>query len=123
MHVVGFSFVLKNALRAQSSYPKLKVNQFLRFPRYSYIKKPQKSYGVFLGWLDGIPGSQTFFRTISGRRLFKLRTFFEKNGFNVMGVVINNDEGLRLFSEAGIKDIVTDRISEAVSYFKSNTQG
>lgn len=121
IHVVGFSFVIKNALRAQSYYPKLKVDQFLRFPRYSYIKKPQKSYGVFLGWLDGIPGSQTFFRAISGRRLYKLKTFFEKNGFNVMGGVINNDKGLRLFSEAGINDIVTDRISEAVDYFKFKT--
>ncbi len=119
VHIVGFTFILKNALRAQSYYPKLKVDQFLRFPRYSYIRKPNKSHGVFLGWLDAIPGSQTFFRTVSGRKLNNLKEFFENNGFKVMGGVINNDKGFKLFSSAGIEDIVTDKIAEAVNYFKS----
>ncbi|MBI2028674.1 MAG: hypothetical protein HYT07_03650 [Candidatus Levybacteria bacterium] len=121
IHVVGFSFILKNSLSAQSYYPKLRVDQFLRFPRYSFIKRPPKSYGIFLGWLDSIPGSQTFFRALVARgRLLKLKARFEKNGFNVMAGVINNDAGLRLFNQAGIKDIVTDRISETINYFKLN---
>lgn len=119
VHITGFSFFVKNALRAQSQYPKLQVGQFLHLPAYSYIRRPKKSYCVFLGWLDGIPGSQTFFRTlISPKRLIGLKNFLEKNGFNVMGGIINNDSGLRLFKQAGINDIVTDRISETVAYFK-----
>lgn len=119
VHVTGFSFFVKNALRAQSQHPKLQVGQFLHLPTYSYIRRPRKSYCVFLGWLDGIPGSQTLFRTlISQERLTKLKNFFEKNGFNVMGGVINNDSGLELFRQAGITDIVTDRVSETVNYFK-----
>lgn len=122
VHVTGFSFFVKNALRAQSTHPKLQVGQFLHLPTYSYIRKPKKSYCVFLGWLDGIPGSQTLFRTmISQERLTRLKNFFERNGFNVMGGVINNESGLDLFRRAGITDIVTDRVSETVEYFKQNS--
>jgi len=119
VHITGWSFFVKNALRAQSQHPKLQVGQFLHLPTYSYIRRPKKSYCVFLGWLDGIPGSQKFFRTlISPKRLAKLRVFLERNGFNVMAGVINNDSGLDLFRQAGINDIVTDRVTETVNYFK-----
>lgn len=123
VHIMGFSFVVKNALRAQSQHPKLQVGQFLHLPAYPYIRirKPRKSYCVFLGWIDEIPGSQRFFRTlVSPSRLVKLKNFLEKNGFNVKGGVINNDSGLELFKQAGIKDIVTDRVSETVNYFKKD---
>jgi glycerophosphoryl diester phosphodiesterase len=119
VNVMGFSSVVKNALRAQSQHPKLQVGQFLNFPPYSYIKKPKKSYCVFLGWLDSLRGSQTLFRTIiSPKRLTGLKNFYERHGFKVMGGVINNKEGLDLFRQAGITDIVTDRIPETVDYFK-----
>lgn len=119
MHITGWSFLIKNALRAQSQYPKLQVGQFLHLPTYSYIRRPKKSYCVFLGWLDGLLGSQTLFRTfISPERLVKLKGFLEKQGFNVKAGVINNDSGLELFRQAGIIDIVTDRVAETVNYFK-----
>ena len=122
VHIIGWSFLVKNALRAQSQHPKLQVGQFLHLPAYSYIRKPKKSYCVFLGWLDGIPGSQRLFRTlISPTRLVKLKNFLEKNGFNVIGGVINNDSGLELFRQAGINDIVTDRVTETVKYFKQRS--
>jgi glycerophosphoryl diester phosphodiesterase len=76
---------------------------------------------VLLGWLDGIKGSQTLFRTlISPKRLTRIKKSFEKKGFNVIGGVINNEKGFHLFKQAGITDIVTDRVAEAVCYFKSN---
>jgi len=119
INITGWSFFVKNALRAQSQHPKLQVGQFLHLPAYSYIRKPKKSYCVFLGWLDGIPGSQRLFRTlISTERLAKLKGFLEKNGFNVKAGVINNDSGLDLFTQAGITDIVTDRVAETVEYFQ-----
>lgn len=122
VHITGFSFFVKNALLAQSQNPKLQVGQFLHLPSYAYIKRPKKSFCVFLGWLDGIRGSQTLFRTlISPSRLVKLKNFFEKNGFTVMGGVINNESGLDLFQQAGITDIVTDRVSETVNYFKNKS--
>lgn len=123
VHIMGFSFTVKNALRAQSQHPKLQVGQFLHLPAYPYIRirKPKKSFCVFLGWLDEIPGSQRFFRTLlPPSRLVKLKKFLEKNGFNVKGGVINNDSGLELFKQAGITDIVTDRIPETVNFFKKN---
>ena len=122
VHVTGFSLFVKNALQAQSQHSKLQVGQFLHLPAYSYIKRPMKSYCVFLGWLDGIPGSQTLFKAfLSPERLSKLKEFLEKNGFNVKGGVINNDSGLALFKEAGITDIVTDRVSETVKFFKQKS--
>lgn len=124
VHLMGFSFVMKNALLAQSKHPKLQVGQFLHLPAYPYIRirKPKKSYCVFLGWLDEIPGSQRFFRTLlSQERLIKLKKFLEKNGFHVMAGVINNDSGLELFRKAGITDIVTDRIPETVNFFNQKS--
>lgn len=120
VHITGWSFFVKNALNAQSRHPKLQVGQFLHLPpAYSYMRKPKKSYCVFLGWLDGLLGSQTLFRTfISPERLVRLKNFLEDQGFNVKAGVINNDSGLELFRQAGITDIVTDRVSETVNYFK-----
>ena len=121
VQIMGFTFFLKNALKAQSKYPKLRIGQLLRFPPYAYLKKPKKSYSVFLGWLDGLRGSQTVFRTLmSPKRLTKLKKYFEKHGFKVMGGVINNKKGLDLFKQAGITDIVTDRVPETVKYFSTN---
>jgi len=122
INITGWSFLVKNALAAQSQHPKLQVGQFLHLPAYSYIRRPKKSYCVFLGWLDGILGSQRLFRTlISPERLTKLKGFLEKNGFNVKAGVINNDFGLDLFTQAGITDIVTDRIPETVKYFQQKS--
>lgn len=123
VNIAGWSFLVRNALKAQSQHPKLQVGQFLHLPpAYPYMRKPKKSYCVFLGWLDGLPGSQRFFRTlISPKRLTKLKIFLEKQGFNVKAGVINNDSGLDLFRQAGITDIVTDRISETVNYFKNKS--
>src|SRR3989344_4186512 len=52
INITGWSFLVKHALNAQSQHPKLQVGQFLHLPPYSYIRKPKKSYCVFLGWLD-----------------------------------------------------------------------
>ncbi len=122
INITGWSFLVKNALRAQSEHPKLQVGQFLHLPTYSYIRKPKKSYCVFLGWLDGLPGSQALFKTlVSPQRLVKLKGFLEGQGFNVKAGVINNDEGLNLFRRAGINDIVTDRVAETVKYFQGKS--
>jgi glycerophosphoryl diester phosphodiesterase len=122
VHIIGFSFVVKNALKIQSRYPKLRVGQLLLVSHYSSITRRQKkSYSVLLGWLDGIKGSQAIFRTLmSSKRLAKVKKSFEKKGFRVIGGVINNEKGFKLFREAGITDIVTDRVTEAVSFFKKN---
>jgi len=122
VNIIGFSFVVKNALKIQSQYPKLRVGQLLLVSHYSALTRRQKkSYSVLLGWLDAIKGSQTIFRTlISAKRLAKIKKSFEKKGFNVIGGVINNEKGFRLFKQAGITDIVTDRVIEAVSYFSKD---
>ena len=123
INITGWSFFVKNALLAQSQHPKLQVGQFLHLPpSYPYMRKPKKSYCVFLGWLDGLPGSQRLFRTlISKDRLIRLKGFLEKQGFNVKAGVINNDSGLDLFCQAGITDIVTDRVAETVKYFEQKS--
>ncbi len=118
VHIMGFSIFIKNALRAQAKYEKLRVLPIINFPLYSYIKKPKKSYGVFVGWIDEWYGSGLLFRKlISTNRLKKLKSFYEKKGFKVMAGVINNNKGFNYFRQAGIVDIVTDNIKEAVMYF------
>lgn len=120
VHIIGFSLFIKNALAAQTQYKKLRVLPIVNFPLYSYIKKPHKSYGIFLGWIDEWYGSQLLFRKlISTNRLIKLKKFYEDKGFKVMAGVINKKQGFEYFKKAGIEDVVTDNIDEAVRYFKN----
>ena len=119
VHIMGFSIFIKNALHAQAKHEKLRVLPIINIPLYSYIRKPKKSYGVFVGWIDQWYGSGLLFRKlISTKRLTKLKNFYEGNGFKVMAGVINKKDGFEYFKKAGIEDIVTDNIKEAVNYFK-----
>ena len=119
VHIMGFSIFIKNALAAQEKYPKLKVLPIVTNPFYSYVRRPKKSYGLFLGWIDQWHGSQWLFRkSLSKKRLIRLKNFYEKRGLKVMAGVINNDSGFEYFKQAGVEDIVTDNINGAVKYFK-----
>lgn len=120
VYVIGFSFFIRTALKLQSKYPKMRVFQFLSFPKYSYIRKPPKSYGVFLGWVGGwfYPSKWLFKAFIPPQRLAKLNNYYSEHGFKVMAGVINNNKAFRVFKEAGIEDIVTDNIPDAVSFLK-----
>ena len=121
VHIIGFSLFIKNALHAQAQHKKLRVLPIINFPLYSYIKKPKKSYGLFIGWIDEWFGSQMLFRKlISTNRLTELKHFYQDKGLKVMAGVINNKTGFEYFKKAGIKDVVTDNIKEALSYFKSS---
>jgi glycerophosphoryl diester phosphodiesterase len=121
IHITGFSSTIGNLLSAQIQYPKLQAWQILSFPLISFLKLPQKSYGVLIGWLDGRRGSQMVFRTLfPPKRLAKLKRYFEKNGFQVIGGVINNKEGFELFKQSGITDIITDSVIEAVNCFRKS---
>lgn len=114
VHLIGFSFLVKSALKLQGKYPKLRVMPFVDLPILSFIKLPQKSYGVFLGWIDEWLGSQFLFRTLISENLLKrLKRLYEKNGFKVMAGVINNRDGIEYFKSAEITDIVTDKIDLA----------
>lgn len=119
VHTIGFSFFIKTALKFRNQYPKLRVIPFVNFPLYSFVKPPQKSYGVFLGWIDEWRGSQFLFqKLIPQTRLNKLVKLYQNNGFKVMAGVINNKEGLEYFRNSGIKDIVTDEIELASRILK-----
>lgn len=120
VHIIGFSHLIKNALYAQAKYEKLRVLPIINLPLYSYIKIPSKSYGVFIGWIDKWYGSEWLFRKLmSVGRLIKLKEFYEKNGFKVMAGVINSASAFNYFEQAGIVDVVTDNIHDAVGYFKT----
>ena len=119
VHIIGFSFFIKTALKFQDKYPKLRVIPFVNFPPYSFVKPPKKSYGVFLGWIDSWRGSQFLFqKLIPQGRLNKLAKLYQNNGFKVMAGVINNSEGLKYFKNSGITDIVTDEIKLASKILK-----
>ena len=122
VYVIGFSIFIRTALKLQLKYPKMRVLQFINFPKYSYIKKPKKSYGVFLGWLGGwlYPSKWLFKAFVPPQRLAKLNKYYSKHGFEVMAGVINSDKAFQAFRKAGITDIVTDNVSDAVSLLKSN---
>lgn len=111
VHLIGFSIFIKTALKFQKQYPKLRVVPFVNFPLFSFVKLPEKSYGVFLGWIDSWRGSQFLFqKLIPQERLGKLVKLYRNNGFKVMAGVINNERGLKYFKNSGITDIVTDEI-------------
>ncbi len=119
VHIIGFSVMIKTALKMQNKYPKLRAMPFVNIPLLSFIRPPKKSYGVFLGWIEEWPFSQPVFRTLlSPERLKNLVQLYRKNGFKVMAGVINNEKGLKYFKNSGITDIVTDEISLAVKILK-----
>lgn len=118
VHIIGFSFLIRSALKAQLEYPKLRVMRFINVPLYSPIKKPVRSYGVFLGWLDSIGGSRRFFRLLnSSKHLVNVKRYYEKHNMKVMAGVINDTDGFRLFKKVGVSAVVTDNLKEATHYF------
>lgn len=119
VHIIGFSTSIGTALRAQNKYPKLKVMPLINFPPFAYIKKPKKSYGVFVGWINEWPGTEFLFRIVlPPKRLDNLRKFYEKNGFKVMAGVANTKSSFEYFKKANIEGITTDNVPDAVKYFK-----
>ncbi|MBI2050227.1 MAG: glycerophosphodiester phosphodiesterase [Parcubacteria group bacterium] len=119
VHLIGFAYNLKTAIRAQADFPKLKVDQILSLPAWSYVRKPRPSHAVYIGWLDGIPGSEPLFRRmVPLRRLAALKERFQNQGFKVYGGVLNREDGIRYFQNAGISDIFTDEVVTAVQCLK-----
>jgi len=119
VHLIGFSIMINSALKLQNKYPRLRVMPFITIPVFSFVKMPSKSYGLFLGWIDEWYGSRFVFRNLLKPSLLsKLRRRYEKNGFKVMAGVINRKEDLFYFKDAGIKDIVTDKIALAKRIFR-----
>lgn len=114
VHVIGFSVIIKTALKMQAKYPKLRVIPFLSLPILTFVRPPKMTYGVFLGWIEEWPWSRfAFQKMISPQRLKKLKNRYDAKGFKVMAGVINNKEGIEYFKNAGITDVVTDEIELA----------
>lgn len=111
VHVIGFANNLKTAVRSQPRFPKLKVDQILMLPSWSYVRMPSPSHAVYIGWLDGARGSELLFKSlIPQERLIRLKERFESRGFKVYGGVANREDGIRYFQSAGISDIFTDDV-------------
>lgn len=119
VELIGFSNCVKTALAAQSSYPNLLVGQIVKYPFLHYITSPKKSYSVYFGWLDSIKFSEQFFKKIfSEKAVAKLKEKYESLGFKVYAGVINSEEGVRYFYNAGIYDIFTDEVGLANKVLK-----
>ncbi|OGH39231.1 MAG: hypothetical protein A3B44_00655 [Candidatus Levybacteria bacterium RIFCSPLOWO2_01_FULL_38_21] len=114
VHIIGFSVFIKTALKFQKEYPKLRAMPFLNIPLFSFVRPPQKSYGVFVGWIDEWKGNRYLFRRLmSENRLRKLKDLYQERGFKIMAGVINNKDSFEYFKNSGIRDIVTDEIKLA----------
>ena len=114
--LLGFPGLVRQAILAQKTESKLQVWRLMLFPFASQFSFTLSGSGVFLGWLDSIPGSERLFRTmLNPERLERLRRRFERSGMSVVAGVINRREGFDLFRQAGIKDIVTDNIAGAIA--------
>lgn len=120
-HVIGFRERIKTTLPLQADYPALRVAQILSFPIWSRLKMASQSYAVFLGWLEGLRGSELAFRAlISKNTLTRLREKYCSAGFQVMAGVINNPKNLPFFTESGITDVFTDNVPAVVKYFRTS---
>lgn len=119
VYLIGFSKAIAPALEAQREYERLRVIPFVNLP-LAFIRPVSPSHGIFVGWLDDLRGSQTFFRTlISADRLQRLRERYEAMGFSVMAGVINKPEGVKYFKDAGINDVITDEIVQTKRILES----
>jgi glycerophosphoryl diester phosphodiesterase len=123
VHCIGFSKNIKTALSSQRYFPQLLVAQILMLPLWSYIKKPRKSNAVYIGWLDDVYLSEPVFKSmVSAEQLKKLKRYFEHLGFRVLGGVLNREDGIKLFQNAGINDIFTDEVETALLCHKQQPQ-
>ena len=121
VHIIGFSIFIKTALALQRKYPGLRVVPLLNMPAFAYVKMPPRSYGVFVGWIDGMIGSERIFKLTTPRgRLAQLREHYEKQGVKVFAGVINRLDDLRAFREAGYPLVVTDNVLAAKSVFRAS---
>ncbi len=119
VHVIGFANNLKTAVRAQKDFPRARVDQILKLPSWSYVRTPVPSHAVYIGWLDAVPYSEPLFRSlVPQERLRKLKERFQNQGFKVYAGVLNREDGIRYFHNAGISDIVTDEVVTAVTCLK-----
>ncbi len=119
-HIIGFSIFMGSALNLQKKYPLLRVVPFMNLPMFSYVKMPARSYGVFVGWIDGMVGSEHLFKLmVSPSRLASLREGYEGRGFQVFAGVINRPADLKLFKESGFSRVVTDNIPTAAQHFQA----
>jgi len=123
VHLIGFGSRIKTALRAQDKFPKLRVCQIIMFPHLSFLKKPKKSYAVFFGWLDGVKYSEQLFKALTSKnKVAKLKQMYESRGFKVFAGVLNREDGIRYFQNAGICDIFTDEVEKAILCHKQQQQ-
>ncbi len=117
--LIGFSGCIKIALKAQEYYPKLMVDQIVMVPFLHFVKKPKPSRGIFFGWLDSIKYSEALFKTfISQNTILHLKQKYELLGYKVSCGVLNREDGIRYFQNAGIYDIFTDEVETAASILK-----
>ncbi|MSQ41169.1 MAG: hypothetical protein EXR55_05885 [Dehalococcoidia bacterium] len=120
VHIIGFSVFVRRALGLQKNYPQLRVIPLMNLPMFSYVRLPARSYGVFVGWIDGMVGTERLFRlTIAPSRLVSLREYYEEHGFQVFAGVINRPADLKLFRDAGFSHVVTDDIPTATQHFQT----
>jgi len=114
--LIGFGKNISTAILAQKYSSKLMVDQIIMMPFLNMIKKPPKSRSVFFGWLDGIKYSEEIFKyLISQNNVARLKNFYESLGYNVSCGVLNREDGIRYFYNAGICDIFTDEVELAIS--------
>lgn len=121
VRIIGFPVLIRNAILAQDSHPRLQVLRITLFPAPSLLLPPPRSDGAMIGWQDSVPGSEKLFRTLLPVHLLDhLRRRYEARGMRVIGGVINRADGFRHFQAAGITDLVTDDVATAVAFRDSN---
>ncbi|MSP79085.1 MAG: glycerophosphodiester phosphodiesterase [Dehalococcoidia bacterium] len=118
-YVTGFSIYIRTAVRMQDQFPDMRVVQFLELPLMARtIRMPRSSYGVSLGWIEGMVGSGILFNaTVTHGSLASLRQRLEDHGFKVFGGILNNRWALEKFTSAGITDIMTDNVRGVAAFF------
>lgn len=117
VHVVGFPVLINAALRARAEHPRLQVWRILLVPALATTRLSLDGSGVLLGWQDSVPLTETLFRaTLSAERLASLHHRLQRRGLGVVAGVINRADGFDHFRQAGIEDVVTDDVPQAVAY-------
>lgn len=123
IHILGFAARIGSSLKLQVKYPKLRVVQLLMLPMLARINGPRPSYGLAIGWLERFM-AQTFFKSFyPDWKLKRFSQYFKNRGFRLFAGVTNERPNFEYFYNAGIADIFTDNLVDAVNFAKSKERG
>lgn len=113
--IVGAPALLTEARALLAEFPHARLGACVGMGEIPF----PESTVVFMGWhRDSETGKNTFRKSYSLPQLRKAKRKLERDGFEVIGRIVNEQEEMEFFLAADFDNVVTDNVPLAAQYFK-----